>query len=148
MKTYKSNLRKLTLKEEKTEYKRAKITSSKNAYEIIKEFYKDDMTIYESAFLLLMNQANNTIGFVKISQGGINGTVMDAQIIAKFAIETLAKSVIIAHNHPSGNLNPSQSDKQVTEKIKQTLNIFDCHLADHIILTEEGYYSFADERIL
>jgi DNA repair protein RadC len=148
MKTYKSNLRKLTLKEEKTEYKRVKITNSKEAYELIKQFFKDDLTIYESAFLILFNAANNTIGFVKISQGGINSTVMDAQIIAKYAVETLAKSVIIAHNHPSGNLNASESDKKVTEQIKNTLKIFDCNLADHLIITENGYFSFNDERIL
>jgi len=148
MKTYKTNLRKITLKEEKTEYKKSKITSSKHAYEVMKPFFENDMTICESFYILFLNNANNTTGFVKISQGGINATVADIRIIAKYCVETLSPAVIIAHNHPSGKLQPSASDRETTDKIKNALALFDCRVLDHLILTEEGYYSFADEGIL
>ncbi len=98
--------------------------------------------------MILLNNANNTIGYVKISQGGIAGTLADVRIIAKYAINSLATSVILVHNHPSGTLKPSQSDKYITKKIKRTLNIFDCKVLDHIILTETDYYSFADDHII
>jgi DNA repair protein RadC len=85
---------------------------------------------------------------MKISQGGISGSVVDIKIICKYAIECLGCSVILVHNHPSGNRNPSQEDLNITKKIKQALSIFDIGLFDHIILTANSYYSFADEGIL
>ena len=88
------------------------------------------------------------IGYAKISQGGIVGTVIDATIIAKYCVEALATSVILAHNHPSGGLVPSQQDKDITRKIKDTLKIFDCNVLDHIILTEDSFFSFADEGLM
>ena len=148
MKTYKTNLRKLTLREEKTEYKRSKICSAKDAYNVMKPFFENDMTICESFYILFLNNANNTTGYVKISQGGITATVVDIRIVAKYCVETLSPAVIIAHNHPSGKLQPSHEDIKITKKLKEALNLFDCRVLDHLILTEEGYYSFADEGIL
>ena len=98
------------LKKVKTDFPCQKITSAQDAANFIKNFYGDDIEIFESVFLLLLNQANNTIGYAKISQGGIAGSVVDIRIICKYAVESLSTGVIIAHNHPSGNKKPSESD--------------------------------------
>lgn len=148
MKTYKTNLKELTLKRNPTDFKRVKIRSSKDGAKYIRNFYSDDLTIFESFFILLLNNQNNTIGYAKISQGGITGTVVDVRIVCKYAIESLCTSVIVCHNHPSGTLNPSRADEAITRKIKQALSLFDIRLLDHIILTEDSYFSFADEGIL
>lgn len=148
MKTYKTNISEITLKRTKRDFKRVKITSAEDVSKFARQFYFDDLTIYESFFLILLNSANNTIGYVKISQGGINGTIADPQLIAKYAIETLAKGVILVHNHPSGSTKPSQADRKITSKIKEVLNLFDCTVLDHVILTETDFFSFAQENIL
>jgi DNA repair protein RadC len=148
MKTYKKRLPLITLKKTKTDFPCVKIVTSADANEFIRNFYSDDIGIFESFFILLLNRNNNTIGYAKISQGGIVGTVIDATIIAKYCVEALATSVILAHNHPSGSLVPSQQDKDITCKIKDTLKIFDCTTLDHIILTEDSFFSFADEGMM
>ena len=123
-----------------------KIDSSKASYDFVKEFYNEDIEIYESAFILMLNRANKTIGWVKISSGGIAGTVMDVKLLARYAISNLVSGVILVHNHPSGNLRPSESDLTITNKIKKALQLIDTQLMDHLIITPEGeYYSFADE---
>lgn len=134
----------LTVKESESEFKKVKITSSKDAYQVIKQFYHEDIEIYESFFILLLNRSNETIGFAKISQGGITGTVVDTKIIAKYCIDTLASGVILAHNHPSGNLSPSDADNKITLKIKKALEYIDTVILDHLILTKNDYYSFTD----
>lgn len=149
MKEYKSNLKRYELVPQKTEYKRAKITSSKDSYEYIRKFWGTDIEILESFYILMLNNANNTLGYVKLSSGGITGTLVDIRLLAKFALDSLACAVIIAHNHPSGTLKPSQADKAITKKIKDGLELLDIKLLDHIIITpDNGYYSFADESIL
>ena len=148
MKIYQKSLPLITLKKTKTDFPCAKIERSADASEFIRKFYSDDLTIFESFFILLLNRGNNTIGYAKISQGGIVGTIIDTTIIAKYCVEALAKSVILCHNHPSGTLVPSEADKEVTKKIMATLKIFDCTVLDHIILTEDSYFSFADEGML
>lgn len=137
------------LKKIQTDFPKEKITSSEDAQKFILQFYGDDIEIYESFFVLLLNQSNITIGYAKISQGGITGTVVDPIIIAKYAIESLAKGVILAHNHPSGNLTVSRQDSEITEKIKTGLKLFDIKVLDHIILTgSEKYTSMADLGVL
>ena len=148
MKTYQKSLPLITLKKTKSDFPCAKIVTSADANEFIRNFYSDDIGIFESFFILLLNRNNTTIGYAKISQGGIIGTVIDATIIAKYCVEALAKSVILAHNHPSGGLVPSQADKDITRKITDTLKIFDCTVLDHIILTEDSYLSFADDGLM
>jgi len=138
------NIKLYELKKIQTEFPATKITSSKESYEFIKQFYVDDIEIFESCFILLLNNSNKTIGYAKISQGGITGTVIDVRLIAKYAVDSLATSVILAHNHPSGNLHPSNADINLTEKAKKGLNLLDINILDHIILTSENYYSFAD----
>jgi len=136
------------LKKIQTEFPSLKITTPDEAADFIRQFYFDDIEIFESFFILLLNQANKTIGYAKISQGGISGTVIDVRIIAKYAIESLAVSVILAHNHPSGNLKPSQADINMTEKIKDGLKMLDIKVFDHIILSADSFYSFEADNML
>lgn len=137
-----------TIKKNQTEFQNVKITSSKVAHEVISQYYGDDIDVFESFFILLVDRKNTTTGYAKISQGGIAGTVVDIKIIAKYAVDSLASGVILAHNHPSGNLNPSDADKQITKKIKQALQLLDVQVLDHLILTSNGYLSFTDENLM
>lgn len=125
-------------------FEKVQINSSLKAAEYIRKFYHEDIEIYESFFILLLDNTLNTIGYAKISQGGLTSTVVDVRIICKYAIDSLAVNVMIAHNHPSGTLRPSESDLQITKKIKNALNLLDVNLTDHIILTANNYYSFRD----
>jgi len=143
-KTYKSTISEYSLKYTKSEIQKTKITTSESASNVIRKFYFDDINIYESFFILLLNRANNTTGFAKISQGGTAGTVVDIKIIAKYAVESLSSAVIICHNHPSGNKQPSDADLNITRRIKDALLLLDIKLIDHIIITENDFYSFAD----
>jgi DNA repair protein RadC len=136
------------LRKLQTQFPAHQIKSSEDAAQFIRQFYGDDIEIYESCFILLMNQSNKTIGYAKISQGGITGTVVDVRIVAKYAIEALATSVIVAHNHPSGNLKPSNTDIVITEKIQKGLKLLDISLHDHLILTIDGYTSLSDEGLI
>ena len=143
-KTYKSTISEYSLKYTKSEIQKTKVTTSESASNVIRKFYFDDINIYESFFILLLNRANNTTGFAKISQGGTAGTVVDIKIIAKYAVESLSSAVIICHNHPSGNKQPSDADLNITRRIKDALLLLDIKLIDHIIITENDFYSFAD----
>ena len=136
MKTYCKRLPRITLKKTKTDFPCVKIEKSADAYEFVRNFYSNDIEICESFFILLLNWSNTTIGYAKISQGGIVGTIIDTTIIAKYCEEALAKSVILCHNHPSGTLFPSEADKVITKKIADALKVFDYAVLDHIILTE------------
>lgn len=136
--------KKFDLKATDSEFNKVKITSSETAEKYIRQFYGDDLEIFESFFILLLNRANETIGYAKISQGGIVGTVVDKKILLKYVVESLASGVILAHNHPSGNTNPSDADLKITREIKELCNLIDSPVLDHIILTADSYYSFAD----
>jgi len=150
MKTYKANIPNYSIKKNKTDIKKVKITLSSEANKYIREFYYEDIDVYESFYLLCLNNANNTIGYVKISQGGITSTVVDVRVVLKYAIESLATSVILAHNHPSGTLKPSQADKNITDKLNKALSYHDIKLLDHLILAPDpnSYLSFADEGLV
>ena len=147
-KTYKSKISEYSLKYTKSKIQKTKVTTSESASNVIRKFYFDDINIYESFFILLLNRQNVTTGFAKISQGGTAGTVVDIKIIAKYAIESLSSSVIICHNHPAGNKQPSDADINITKKIKDVLLLLDIKLIDHIIITENDFYSFADNSDL
>lgn len=103
---------------------------------------------YEEFWILFLNRSNKVINRMKLSQGGISGTVTDVRLVMKKAVEYLASGIIVCHNHPSGNLNPSESDSKITQKIKEAGNLMDIQLLDHLILSEKDYYSFADNGIL
>jgi DNA repair protein RadC len=121
---------------------RKKIQSSKDAFEIFGPLLGD--LPYEEFWVLLLNRSNSIIDRIKISQGGISGTVTDVRIILKQALENMASGIILVHNHPSGNLKPSDSDTTITQKVKDAGKLMDIAVLDHIIISESGYYSFAD----
>ena len=148
MKEYKSAIPELSLKYKKSNIPKIKITNDIDSYKYVSQFYFDDINIYESFFIVLLNRANNTTGYVKISQGGTAGTIVDIKIICKYAIESLCHGIIMCHNHPSGNIKPSQEDIKLTHQIKKALEIFNIHLIDHIIISEKKYYSFSKEGLI
>lgn len=137
-------LEKITLRKDPTDFERIKIGSSKDAADYIRQFYNGDIEIFESFFVLLLNRQNETIGYAKISQGGVTGTYVDTKIILKYVVDTFASGVIIAHNHPSGALTPSAQDDLITSKLKSAITLLDSSLLDHVILTSNNYYSYAD----
>ncbi len=139
---------KFSLKVTPTIYPIIKIKSSKDTYMCALNYYSDDILIYESAYLILLNNANETLGFVKLSQGGITGTVIDVRLVLKYTIESLATAVILIHNHPSGKLIASDADKNITKKIQSSLKLIDVTLLDHLIITHGGYLSFGDDGLL
>lgn len=149
MKTYTSKLPEITLKYKAGEHCRIKITQSHDAAEIFRKIYDADLLEYREEFiLLLLNKANNTIGFIKLSSGGLTGTVADPRMILSTALLTGATGIILSHNHPSGNLYPSDADRQLTDKINKASKLIDIHLLDHVIITKDGYYSFADNGLI
>lgn len=134
-----------SLKAEKKNFPIEKLLLSRDAYNYAKKFYFDDINIYESAFIILLNRQKNTIGYAKISQGGVNETVVDKRIVAKYAVDSLASDVILVHNHPSGTLRPSKTDDRLTEQVGCCLELFGIKLIDHLIITEDAFYSYSDE---
>ena len=137
-------IKRFELKTSQTDLDQVKISNSENAANFIRQFYSDDIEIYESFFILLLNRANKVIGYAKISQGGVCGTVVDKKILLKYVIDSLASGVIIAHNHPSGNTSPSDADIRITKEVKELCKLVDSGLLDHVILTADSFYSFAD----
>jgi DNA repair protein RadC len=125
-----------------------KITSSRDAYEIFKRVFNADTFDWcEEVVMLCVNNSNKVVGFYKVSSGGMTGTVIDVRMIFTTALQCLATGVIIAHNHPSGTLIPSEADKAITKKIKEAGKYLDINILDHLIITDENYFSFVDEGI-
>lgn len=122
------------------------IRSSNDIAEYLKATLKD--FAYEIFAVVYLNRSNKINHFEIISKGGITGTVADPRIILKKALEQDATAIVLCHNHPSGNLKPSQADEELTSKIKEAAKYFDIRVLDHIIVSEDGYFSFADEGIL
>lgn len=127
-------------------HERPIVKSSRDAYQIIAPHICD--LNCEEFWIVLLNRANKVIYKQRISSGGTSGTVVDAKIIFKIALEKLASSIILYHNHPSGNLRPSSCDLELTRKIKSGGKMLDISVLDHIIVADSGYYSFADEGTL
>lgn len=125
---------------------RARITCSRDAYEEIKPHLMDKP--HEEFWILLLNRANEVLRPVQVSTGGVSGTVADSKLIFKHAIEHLASSMILVHNHPSGNVAPSQPDKDLTRKLRECGQLLDIPVLDHLIFTDRTYLSFADEGLL
>lgn len=128
---------------------RPKISSVKDCYQLLKELWNENTIEMQEEFkVMLLNRANKVIGVYEASAGGLTGTVADPRLILAAAIKSLAVSIILSHNHPSGNLKPSRADEELTQKIKFAAAYHDIRVIDHIIITSEGYYSFADEGLL
>jgi len=123
-----------------------KITSSRDAFEIFRCAMGDQP--YESFWIIVLNKANKVLRKCIISEGGVSGTVVDPKKIFKIALDLHASSIILGHNHPSGNIQPSEADQKITRKIKDSGYMLDIAVLDHIIIGDDNYYSFADEGIL
>ena len=136
-----------SLIKEPTCFEQFRVVSSSRAHEFIRGIYKD-IDVYESFYMITLDSNNNVTGYVKIGQGGISGTVADPILIMKYAIESLSKAVILVHNHPSGNLDVSNADKELTRRVKVTLKELEINLLDHLILTKDDYMSFGDDGLI
>lgn len=125
---------------------RQKISSSRQAYDLMRSELYDE--VIEHFYLILLNRANYVIKKQLISQGGTSGTVVDPKIVFKNALEHMAHSIILVHNHPSGSTEPSEQDKKLTQRLVRIGRDMDLTILDHVIFTDGGYFSFADEGIL
>lgn len=133
-------------RKEVTTEERPKITNSKDIYDVLKAELLD--IPHEAFWIVLLNRANRVIKKHQISQGGVTGTVADPKIIFKIALEELASGVILAHNHPSGNLTASQADIELTKKLKESGKLLEIQVLDHVIFAGKKYMSFADEGLM
>lgn len=138
--TYKSNVKPSA---------RPKISTSRDAFDILKQYWDDSKIEFIEQFkVMLLNRTNKVLGIFEVSSGSSTGTIADPKLIFVAALKTNASGIIVAHNHPSGNLAPSRSDIDLTQKIKEAGRFLEIQLLDHLIVTPEGYYSFADEGVL
>ena len=129
-----------------TSRSRSKIYSSEDAYKILLPTYKEGTICYKEYFkVLFLNQSNQVLGYTLISEGGITDTTVDVRIILQAALLTNSVAVILAHNHPSGSMKPSRQDMEITKQVKDAAQLMRIKVLDHLILTDTGYYSFADE---
>lgn len=126
------------------------VKSALDAYVVLNEFFPDDLIGLKELFVVgYLNRSNRVIGVYEVSSGGITGTVADIRLILGTALKIAATGIIIAHNHPSGNLEPSNTDLMLTKKIREAASYFDIQLLDHLILTwEDKYISFSDKGYL
>lgn len=126
---------------------REPITSSQDAYNILYKFWNQNLIEYVEEFkILLLNRSNRVLGIASLSKGTTSSSIVDIKHILQYAIKTNASGLIIAHNHPSGNSDPSDSDIIITRKVKEAAKLMDIPLLDHIIIMPaDGYYSFADD---
>ncbi|WP_298535895.1 RadC family protein [uncultured Algibacter sp.] len=127
-----------------------KISSSSDAKDILyKHWNKNTIGLFETFNIMLLNNSNMVKGICQISSGGITGTLVDVRILFGIVLKSLSVGVILAHNHPSGILKPSEADKILTQKIKKAAALFDVKILDHLIIIPNGkYYSFADHNVL
>ena len=123
-----------------------KIVSSEDAYKYLLPTYKEGTICYKEYFkVLFLNQANQVLGYTLISEGGITETSVDVRVILQAALLTNSMALVLAHNHPSGNLRPSRQDMEITKQVKEAAKLIRITVIDHLILTDAGYYSFSDE---
>ena len=128
---------------------RPQIRSSKDCYEILKQTWDEDKIEFVEQFkVMLLNKAQRVLGIYEMSTGGVAGTIADTRLVFIAALKANACGVIISHNHPSGNLIPSRADEELTRKMKQAGMLIEIPVLDHIIMTSESYFSFADQGLL
>jgi DNA repair protein RadC len=149
------NLLKSNLSEIKVSYKSKvkysemrQIVTSKDAEEILRNVWSDDMELREEFYILVLNRAHKVLGYYLISQGGLTGTVVDVKLVFSVALKCHACGIILAHNHPSGNTKPSAQDLDLTKKLVAGGKLLEVSVLDHLILTTEEYFSFADEGMM
>ncbi len=124
------------------------ISSSKDANDILRFIWSNSLQHIEEFYILLLNCSNKVLGYAQISKGGISSCVVDPKVIFQTALKTNATGIILAHNHPSGSLSPSDADRKLTNKIKSAGSFLDINVLDHLIMTDNNFYSFADEGIM
>ena len=140
-----------TIKEIKVSYStgardKIKINSSKDSYELLLSCWsKRTIELQEEFKVLLLNRSHQVLGIYLLSKGGVSGTFVDAKLVFSVALKCNASNIILAHNHPSGNVKPSEMDKKLTKKLKEAGKYLDVVVLDHIILSSQGFYSFVDE---
>jgi DNA repair protein RadC len=128
---------------------RPKVCTARQVYEVLYNSWdKGSLGFVEHFKVMLLSRANRVLGLTLISSGGTAGTVVDVKLVFAAAIKANASSIILSHNHPSGNLMPSEQDKRLTQRMVEAGRLLDIPVIEHIIITEEGYFSFADEGIL
>lgn len=127
---------------------RIKISRSSDAYDLLLKTWDDTLELYESFKVVLLNKANKVLGISLIGNGGVSGCVVDPKRVFATALLSGCSSIILCHNHPSGQTQPSEADIRITEKIKQAGAFLEISVLDHIIITAEGFYSFADDAAL
>lgn len=128
---------------------RIKVTNSQILFElIIKQWNLGIIELQEEVKIILLNRANIVIGIYEMSKGGITGSVVDNRIILAVALKCNASSIVLIHNHPSGNLNPSEQDKVITKKLKNACALLDLNLLDHLIVSRNDYFSFSDQGLM
>ena len=125
-----------------------KITCSRDAENILRTVLDHSIDHVELFYILCLNRANKVLGWAKISSGGVEGTVADPKVIFQVAIKSNCSSLILCHNHPSGNTEPSEADIRLTRNLKEAGDLLRIKVLDHLILTSESYYSFADENMM
>ncbi len=123
-----------------------KIGSSQDAYEVLQPIMGE--LEHEEFWILYLNNSNKILQMAQLSKGGITGTLVDVRLIMKQALELGAVAIILAHNHPSGTLKPSNADKEITQKVKNASGSLDIRVLDHLIITQKEYFSFADNQLL
>ena len=148
MKIFKQTVGEVELNYKPTQIQKVQIKTSSDAWKYLLTIWSDKIEFIEEFYIILLNRANNSIGYYKLSQGGTTGTVVDEKLVFQAAIISNACSLIIAHNHPSGNLKPSESDAQITKKLKTIGDFHNIKILDHVIVTKNDYFSFADEGLL
>ena len=126
----------------------SKIKSSQDAVDFCRQIWSERMQYVEEFYVMLLNRSNKIIGYSKISEGGTSGTVADPKMIFQAALKTNAHAIILCHNHPSGNTKPSDTDIALTKRVKQAGAVMEISVLDHVILTYESYFSFADEGMM
>lgn len=125
------------------------ITSSEDSYDLFKNIFNADTFDWREEFVILcLNNSNRVVGFYKLSCGGMTSTIVDIRMIFTTALNSLATKIILAHNHPSGKLYPSESDKKITRKIIDAGKLLDIQILDHLIINDEDYFSFAKSGLL
>lgn len=128
---------------------RPKVESSYSAFQLaLKAWDENKIELLEQFKVLMLSNSNAVLGVYEVSSGGITGTIVDIRLLFAALLKSKSTAMILVHNHPSGKLQPSNADKQITQKIKQASQILDIALLDHLIITPESYYSFADQGVL
>lgn len=138
----------ITVSYSRGQQKKQKVSNSKESYEVLLNSWNENTIELQEEFkILLLNRSNQVLGVYPMSKGGVSGTIVDAKLVFGVALKCNASSIIVAHNHPSGNLSPSEADKKLTQKLKKASEYLDIKLLDHIIITKEDFFSFSDNEL-